>query len=164
VPWGRRGTYREVALRLPDNAQIVFDDDGRLHFAALEPEPEPASLLDLRAAVNALLPRVDPPEVLVEVFSALYMLILLNQLMESHCGLSHADRRLRTAVRRGRGRVEAAGCGELGDLLSSRTHPSPGTGRRSTSRRRRGSRGRSGGPWGTARSGAGRRTATRRRP
>ncbi|MEU0186281.1 Tn3 family transposase [Streptomyces sp. NPDC006207] len=63
------GTYREVAGRLPDSAQIVFDDDGRLHFAALEPEPEPASLLDLRAAVNAMLPRVDLPEVLLEVFS-----------------------------------------------------------------------------------------------
>nr|WP_202528199.1 Tn3 family transposase [Streptomyces sp. SID5770] len=63
------GTYREVAGRLPDNAQIVFDDDGWLHFAALEPEPEPASLLDLRAAVNAMLPRVDLPEVLLEVFS-----------------------------------------------------------------------------------------------
>jgi hypothetical protein len=63
------GTYREVAGRLPDNAQIVFDGDGRLHFAALEPEPEPASLLDLRAAVNAMLPRVDLPEVLLEVFS-----------------------------------------------------------------------------------------------
>ncbi|NUP42672.1 MAG: Tn3 family transposase [Streptomyces sp.] len=63
------GTYREVAGRVPDNAQIVFDDDGRLHFAALEPEPEPASLLDLRAAVNAMLPRVDLPEVLLEVMS-----------------------------------------------------------------------------------------------
>ncbi|MEU4359422.1 Tn3 family transposase [Streptomyces virginiae] len=63
------GTYREVAARVPDNAQIVFDDDGRLHFAALEPEPEPASLLELRAAVNAMLPRVDLPEVLLEVFS-----------------------------------------------------------------------------------------------
>ncbi|OWA24312.1 Tn3 family transposase [Streptomyces sp. CS057] len=63
------GTYREVAGRLPDNAQVAFDDDGRLHFAALEPEPEPASLLDLRAAVNAMLPRVDLPEALLEVFS-----------------------------------------------------------------------------------------------
>nr|WP_026219167.1 Tn3 family transposase [Embleya scabrispora] len=63
------GTYREVAARLPDNAQITVDDAGRLHFAALEPEPEPASLLDLRAAVNAMLPRVDLPEVLLEVFS-----------------------------------------------------------------------------------------------
>ncbi|NEA59636.1 Tn3 family transposase [Streptomyces sp. SID13666] len=63
------GTYREVAGRLPANAQITFDDDGRLHFAALEPELEPASLVDLRAAVNAMLPRVDLPEVLLEVFS-----------------------------------------------------------------------------------------------
>lgn len=63
------GTYREVAARVPDNAQIAFDDDGRLHFAALEPEPEPASLLELRAAVNAMLPRVDLPEVVLEVFS-----------------------------------------------------------------------------------------------
>ncbi|SBV03713.1 Tn3 transposase DDE domain-containing protein [Streptomyces sp. MnatMP-M77] len=40
-----------------------------MHFAALEPEPEPASLLELRAAVNAMLPRLDLPEVLLEVFS-----------------------------------------------------------------------------------------------
>ncbi|MBC9713484.1 Tn3 family transposase [Streptomyces sp. TRM66268-LWL] len=63
------GTYREVAGRVPANSQIVFDDDGRLHFAALEPEPEPASLLDLRKAVEAMMPRVDLPEVLLEVFS-----------------------------------------------------------------------------------------------
>ena len=60
---------REVASRLPVNTQIVFDDAGRLHFAALEPEPEPASLLELRAAVNAMPPGVDLPEVLLEVFS-----------------------------------------------------------------------------------------------
>lgn len=63
------GTYREGAGRVPENSQIVFDDDGRLHFAALEPEPEPASLRDLREAVEAILPRVDLPEALLEVFS-----------------------------------------------------------------------------------------------
>ncbi|WP_331736650.1 Tn3 family transposase (plasmid) [Streptomyces canus] len=63
------GTYREVAGRVPANSQIVFDDDGRLHFAALQPEPEPASLIDLRKAVEAMMPRVDLPEVLLEVFS-----------------------------------------------------------------------------------------------
>nr|WP_258539662.1 Tn3 family transposase [Streptomyces ipomoeae] len=63
------GTYREVAARVPANSQIVFDDDGRLHFAALEPEPEPASLIGLRKAVEAMLPRVDLPELLLEVFS-----------------------------------------------------------------------------------------------
>jgi hypothetical protein len=63
------GTYREVAARIPANAQITADSDDRLHFAAVEPEAEPASLLQLRAAVNAMLPRVDLPEVLLEVFS-----------------------------------------------------------------------------------------------
>ncbi|MFF4505284.1 Tn3 family transposase [Streptomyces sp. NPDC001401] len=63
------GTYREVAARVPANSQIVFDDDGRLHFAALEPEPEPASLRQLREAVEAMLPRVDLPEALLEVLS-----------------------------------------------------------------------------------------------
>jgi hypothetical protein len=57
------GTYREVAGRVPVNSQVVFDDDGWLHFAALEPEPEPASLRELREAVEAMLPRVDLPEV-----------------------------------------------------------------------------------------------------
>lgn len=47
-------TYCEVAARVPANSRIVFDDDGRLHFAALEPEPEPASLRQLREAVEAM--------------------------------------------------------------------------------------------------------------
>ncbi|MFF4779181.1 alpha/beta fold hydrolase [Microtetraspora fusca] len=63
------GTYREVAARLPTNTQIRFDDDGRLHLAALKPEAEPASLVRLRVAVRAMLPAVDLPEVLLEVFS-----------------------------------------------------------------------------------------------
>lgn len=54
---------------MPATAQIVFGDDGRLHFAALQPEPEPVSLIDLRKAVEAIMPRVDLPEVLLEVFS-----------------------------------------------------------------------------------------------
>ncbi|WP_248965083.1 hypothetical protein [Sphaerisporangium perillae] len=56
------GTYREVAARLPANTQIRFDERGRLHLAALEPEAEPPSLLRLRAAVNAMLPVVDLPD------------------------------------------------------------------------------------------------------
>jgi hypothetical protein len=42
------GTYRDVAARLPANAQISTDADGRLHFAALEPEAEGAALVALR--------------------------------------------------------------------------------------------------------------------
>jgi hypothetical protein len=49
------GRHLAARAELPANSQIVFDDDGRLHFAALEPEPEPASLRGLREAVEALL-------------------------------------------------------------------------------------------------------------
>ncbi|MFD7305695.1 transposase [Streptomyces pharetrae] len=42
---------------------------ARLHFAALEPDPEPASLRQLREAVEAMLPRLSLPEALLEVFS-----------------------------------------------------------------------------------------------
>jgi TnpA family transposase len=62
-------TYRQVADTLPSNTQVVFDDAGRLHLAALEPQAEPASLVKLREAVHAMLPRVDLPEVLLEVFA-----------------------------------------------------------------------------------------------
>ncbi|EFL41283.1 Tn3 family transposase [Streptomyces griseoflavus Tu4000] len=61
--------FLDDAVRLPANAQISADAEGRLHFAALEPEAEGASLVALRSAVNAMLPRVDLPEVLLEVFS-----------------------------------------------------------------------------------------------
>lgn len=54
---------------MPVNAQIVFGDDSRLYVTALEPEAEPESLLALQDAVNAILPRVDLPEALLEVFS-----------------------------------------------------------------------------------------------
>ncbi|WP_238361933.1 transposase [Actinopolymorpha pittospori] len=52
---------------MPANSQIVFDD-GRLHFAALEPEPEPASLRQPRGGGGDAAP-VDLPEALLEVFS-----------------------------------------------------------------------------------------------
>lgn len=63
------GTYREVASRLPVNTQATFGEDGRLHLAALEPEPDPPSLVELRAAVKSMMPRVDLPEAILEVFS-----------------------------------------------------------------------------------------------
>jgi hypothetical protein len=61
--------YREVAGRLPANTSASMGADGRLHLAALEPVPEPDSLVALREAVEAMMPRVDLPEVLLEVFS-----------------------------------------------------------------------------------------------
>ena len=60
-------TYREVIIRLPDSASVSFDDEGRLHLGSLETDPDPPSLDELRTRTSRLLPRVDLPEVLLEV-------------------------------------------------------------------------------------------------
>ncbi len=64
--------YRHVAARLPGNTAVRVVprlDDGRdeLVLTALDRWEEPASLVALRAAVAARLPRVDLPEVLLEI-------------------------------------------------------------------------------------------------
>ena len=61
--------YRQTAERLPANTQARMGPDERLHLAALEPLPEEPSLVALRRAVEAMMPRVDLPEVLLEVFT-----------------------------------------------------------------------------------------------
>jgi TnpA family transposase len=63
-------TYREVAQRLPNNAAVRFETvNGKdeLILTALEKLEEPASLVQLREAVAARLPRVDLPEIVVEI-------------------------------------------------------------------------------------------------
>jgi len=63
-------TYREVAQRLPNNAAVRFETvNGKqeLILTPLEKLDEPASLVQLREAVAARLPRVDLPEVVVEI-------------------------------------------------------------------------------------------------
>lgn len=62
-------TYRDVASRLEANAAVSFDTDGRLHLKALQAEADPPSLVELREITHRMLPRVDLPEVLLEVFS-----------------------------------------------------------------------------------------------
>ncbi|MDT8913481.1 Tn3 family transposase [Amycolatopsis sp. PS_44_ISF1] len=61
--------YREVAGRLPANAAVSFDDAGRLHLKVLQAEADPPSLANLRGLTHLMMPRVDLPEVLLEVFS-----------------------------------------------------------------------------------------------
>jgi TnpA family transposase len=64
-------TWQVVAKRLPENPaiQLTETDEGKteLSLAALDRLDEPASLLELRAAVANLMPRVDLPEILLEV-------------------------------------------------------------------------------------------------
>jgi len=63
-------TYREVAQRLPANPAVRFETvDGKeeLILTPLDRLDEPPALLQLRADVAARLPRVDLPEVLLEI-------------------------------------------------------------------------------------------------
>jgi TnpA family transposase len=59
-------TYRNVAARLPNNPAVRFEK-GELILSQLDKLEEPPSLVTLRDAVVARLPRVDLPEVLLEI-------------------------------------------------------------------------------------------------
>lgn len=48
---------------------MPIDDDGRLHLKALPAETDPPTVVELRRLTTRMLPRVDLPEVLLEVFS-----------------------------------------------------------------------------------------------
>jgi TnpA family transposase len=61
--------WRDAAAGLDENTSARLDERGRLHAAALRAEPDPPSLIDLRSRVGRMLPRVDLPELLLEVMS-----------------------------------------------------------------------------------------------
>jgi TnpA family transposase len=63
-------TYRRVAARLPDNDAVRFETIGdrtELVLSPLEALEEPASLIALRNEIRARMPRVDLPEILLEI-------------------------------------------------------------------------------------------------
>jgi TnpA family transposase len=60
--------YRAMAARLPDNAALEVVASGeRIQLERFGAEPEPASLTVLGTLVGRMLPRVDLPELLLEV-------------------------------------------------------------------------------------------------
>ena len=61
--------YREVAGRLAVNTEVPVDDAGKIHLTGVKAIDEPPSLVDLRRRTTAMLPRVDLPEVILEVMS-----------------------------------------------------------------------------------------------
>ncbi len=61
--------YREVGGRLAVNTEVRVDDDGKIHLTGVKAVEEPPSLVDLRSRTTAMLPRVDLPEVILEVMS-----------------------------------------------------------------------------------------------
>lgn len=63
-------TYRTVAARLPNNQAVRFEtvkDKKELILSPLDKLDEPQSLITLRQAVAARMPRVDLPEILLEI-------------------------------------------------------------------------------------------------
>jgi TnpA family transposase len=61
---------RDVAAQVSAGTiDTTVDDQGRLHLPKLSAIPDPPSLTDLRKRVAAMLPRVDLPEVILEVMS-----------------------------------------------------------------------------------------------
>ena len=58
--------YRATAVNLPENASVQIDG-GELSLSALDKLDEPPSLVALRKAVDAQMPRVDLPELLLEM-------------------------------------------------------------------------------------------------
>ena len=62
------GSWRGAAGRL-GSGDASIDPDGRLHTAKLDAIPDPPSLIDLRARCQAMLPRVDVADVILEVMA-----------------------------------------------------------------------------------------------
>lgn len=61
--------YLAAAEQLADNPAIRIDDSGKVHLSPLEAKTIPESLTQLRRLVSGMLPRVDLPDVLLEVHS-----------------------------------------------------------------------------------------------
>ena len=62
-------TYREVGGRLKTNDAVDIDEDGKIHLSGVKAVEEAPSLVDLRKRTASMLPRVDLPEVILEVMS-----------------------------------------------------------------------------------------------
>jgi TnpA family transposase len=60
---------KDVAARLDSDIRATIDEQGRLHAEALNALDEPASLLELRRRTQAMMPRVDIEELVLEVMS-----------------------------------------------------------------------------------------------
>jgi TnpA family transposase len=58
-----------VAARLPANTAVSVDADARLHVTPHQAEDDPPSLVELRKRVQAMLPRVELPELPLEVMT-----------------------------------------------------------------------------------------------
>ena len=61
--------WQHIAAQVGTGGEVTVDDDGRLHASSVEAVPDPASLTALRQRCQAMLPRVDIGELVLEVMS-----------------------------------------------------------------------------------------------
>jgi hypothetical protein len=61
--------WRQVAAGLAVDTAARLDDEGRLHAQKVTAVPDPPSLVDLRKRVEAMLPRIDLGELILEVMA-----------------------------------------------------------------------------------------------
>jgi hypothetical protein len=61
--------YKEVGGRLIANPDVRVDASGKIHLTGVKAVDEPPSLVDLRNRTTAMLPRVELPEMILEVMS-----------------------------------------------------------------------------------------------
>jgi hypothetical protein len=59
--------YLQVGGRLAVNTEVRVDDAGKIHLPGAKAVEEPPSLIDLRNRTTVMRPRVDPPEVILDV-------------------------------------------------------------------------------------------------
>jgi hypothetical protein len=85
------------------------DAAGRLHVERIKAIPEPESLIDLRKRVNAMLPRADLPEVLLEVMGW----------VRAFARAFAQVRRVLAAYGHGRAGVHQPGAGQAGDAMEA---------------------------------------------
>ncbi len=83
--------YRTVADQLPTNTAVQIGTDGSVHLSPLDALPIPASLTTLRSLTSAMLPRVDLPDVLLEVHAWTGFLSEFTHVSESVARMEQLD-------------------------------------------------------------------------
>ena len=63
------GAWRALSDGLVARSQVHVDAEGRLHADKVDAVPDPPSLVDLRQRFEGMLPRVDLPDLILEVMA-----------------------------------------------------------------------------------------------
>lgn len=85
-------TYRVVRAGLAANDSVTIDDAGKIHVASVKAIEEPPSLVGLRKRIEAMMPRVDVSEAILEVLQwCPEFLSSLTSLAGGHSHLADVD-------------------------------------------------------------------------